>query len=535
MTRKMTPEVAQSLSAEEQYHWFRRQTASRRALLRGGLVGAGTLAVGSTLIGAASADAAAPATVGSASLLAAAARPSGALVVPFGRHLAYGSDPTREMSVSWQVPALVKHPFVRIGTSPWDLGNKIHAELHDLTTQRSIVDSVDDVPPADTDPIQQYFLQAGFEGLRPGRTYYYFVGHDGWDVNGNLTTVGSFTTAPAKSGEFTFTAFGDEGITYDAVATTNLVRAQNPAFHLHAGDISYAEDGGSGLITDSYDPRVWDSFFTQVESVAAGIPWQPAVGNHEMETWYSPDGYGGQFDRFTAFSQNKRTYYTFTYGNVAVLALDANDVSNEIPANLGYSGGAQTAWLAKQLAAYRERSDIDFIVAYFHHCAYCTCDSHSSEGGVRDNWVPLFDKYSVDLVINGHNHIYERTDPLKGGKATTAAAIGATVGATVTPATQGTTYITAGGAGASLYEFTAADSYEGAVKDDNAVSAYVNAPGGTTVDETVNWSRVRYTGYCLLVVDSKPATRRGGSSTLTVRGLSGAGAELDRVVLSRKS
>ncbi len=34
---------------------------------------------------------------------------------------------------------------------------------------------------------------------------------------------------------------------------------------------------------------------------------------------------------------------------------------------------------------------------------------------MRTNWVPLFDKYAVDLVINGHNHIYERTDPLKGG------------------------------------------------------------------------------------------------------------------------
>src|ERR1700744_6428919 len=124
MTRKMTPEIAQSLSAEEQHYWFRSRTASRRALLRGGLVGPGTLAVGSTLIGAGTADAAPTTTVGSASLLATASRPSGALVVPFGRHLAYGSDPTREMSVSWQVPALVKRPFVRIGTSPWDLGNK---------------------------------------------------------------------------------------------------------------------------------------------------------------------------------------------------------------------------------------------------------------------------------------------------------------------------------------------------------------------------------------------------------------------------
>jgi hypothetical protein len=526
MTSKMTPEVAQTLSAAEQHEWYRK-AISRRALLRGGLVGASAVVAGPLLsLGSASAVET-PRSVGSASLLASAPRPVGSLVVPFGRHLAYGVDPSRQMAITWQTAALVNHPFVRIGTSPWDLGERIPADLRNLTTPRTDIDPVDSVPPSDTAAVQQYYLHANVGGLRPGQTYYYLVGHDGWDVTGNLSTIRTLTTAPSGRDPFTFTAFGDEGVSYDAVANTNLIRAQNPAFHLHAGDISYAEDGGGGLVTDSYDPNVWDSFFTQVESVASSVPWQVATGNHEMETWYSPDGYGGQFDRF-AFPGHT-SYYSFTYGNVAVLSLDANDVSNEIPANQGYSGGAQTAWIAAQLAAFRKRSDIDFIVAYFHHCAYCTCSAHSSEGGVRTNWVPLFDKYAVDLVINGHNHIYERTDPLKGGVTTAAAPIGATV----TPATQGTTYITAGGGGESLYTFTATDSYEGAVNNVAAVSAYVNAPGGTEVPETVNWSRVRYTGYCLLVVTSSPA-HKGGTSTLTVRGLSGAGVELDRVVLARK-
>jgi 3',5'-cyclic AMP phosphodiesterase CpdA len=258
------------------------------------------------------------------------------------------------------------------------------------------------------------------------------------------------------------------------------------------------------------------------------VPWQIAAGNHEMETWYSPDGYGGLQDRFAL--PGATTYYSFVYGNVMVISLDANDVSNEIPANNGYTGGAQTAWLAKQLAAARSRSDVDFVVAYFHHCAYCTCTVHSSEGGVRANWAPLFDQYAVDLVINGHNHIYERTDPIKAGVGTTSAPIGSTI----TPATQGTTYVTAGGAGESLYSFSAPDSYEGAIDNDGAVSAYINEPGGTTTSETVAWSRVRYTGYCLLVVESAPAGR-GGTSRLTVRGLAENGNELDRFVLTRKA
>src|ERR1039457_6087136 len=91
----------------------------------------------------------------------------------------------------------------------------------------------------------------------------------------------SFSTAPGGRTPFTFTAFGDQGVSYDAVGTSALIRAQNPAFHLHAGDISYAESGGEGLVTDPYDPRIWDSFFTEIEPAAASIPWQIAVGNHE--------------------------------------------------------------------------------------------------------------------------------------------------------------------------------------------------------------------------------------------------------------
>jgi hypothetical protein len=524
MPSKMTPEVAKTLSAAEQHEWYRSLT-SRRSLLRGGLVGAGALVAGPALLQGTS-SAATPSPVGAASLLAQAPRTSGELVVPFGRHIAFGADPATSISITWQVRSLVNRPFVRVGSSPLNLSEKVYAEINNLVTPLADIKSVDSVAPSATTPIEQYFLRATLTKLKPGTTYYYVVGHDGWDIAGNVSTLRTFTTAPATRQPFTFTAFGDQGITYDAIATTNLIRAQSPAFHLHAGDISYAEDGGAGLITDDYDPRVWDSFFNQVEPVASVTPWQVAVGNHEMETWYSPDGYGGQFDRF-GFPEST-TYYSFTYGNVAVLSLDANDVSNEYLANNGYSGGKQTAWIASQLAEFRSRDDIDFIVAYFHHCAFCTCSSHSSEGGVRTNWVPLFDKYSVDLVINGHNHLYERTDPLKGGAVTVAAPSGTVI----TPDTQGTTYITAGGAGESLYAFTAPDTYEGNVDTVSGVKAFINSPGGVKTPETVNWSRVRYTGYCLVVVESTPAPRHG-TSTLTVRGLSESGTELDHFVLAR--
>jgi hypothetical protein len=532
----MSPEQAKRLSLAEQHEWFRRAT-SRRALLRGGAVGAGALLAGPALLGSSLADAATTAEAATTrkaapALLTKADYPSGAAVPAFGRHVAFGADPMTQVSVSWQTPALVKQPFLRVGLSPSDLGEQIPAELTELVTPRSDTVPVDAVPPSAGPTISQFYLHARVRNLSPGQTYYYSIGQLGSDP-ANVINVGTFTTAPATAQPFTFTAFGDHGVDYDAVGTDTLIRAQNGAFHLHAGDCSYAESGGSGLVTDPYDPRIWDSFFNQIQQTAGQLPWQVAVGNHEMEAWYSPDGYGGQYHRWqfpgAATSDTPPTYYSFIYGNVGVVSLDANDVSYEIPANFGYTDGAQTAWLATTLAALRANPAVDFIVAYFHHCAYSTCTVHGCEGGVQQYWTPLFDQYSVDLVINGHNHIYERTDPIINGSPT-----GQTpIGSTIYPATQGTTYAVAGGGGESLYEFSAAQSYRGHIDNVHSVSTFVNEANGTTVNETVTWSRVRYIGYCLLVMNSQPATSPSGSSTLTVTGLDEGGTELDQITLVR--
>ena len=169
-----------------------------------------------------------------------------------------------------------------------------------------------------------------------------------------------------------------------------------------------------------------------------------SLGNHEMEPWYSPDGYGGGRRPTRLPRQRTRvcpgTYY-FTYGNVRIISLDPNDVSYEIPANFGYSGGAQTTWLGQTLAALRARTRRSTSSSSTSTTApTARARAHGSEGGVRQFWTPLFDQYQVDLVINGHNHIYERTDPIRAGSPTATAPIGSTI----EPATQGTTYVTCG-------------------------------------------------------------------------------------------
>ena len=463
-----------------------------------------------------------------------AATVPGRLVVPFGRHLAWGPNPRTQVRVAWQVPHPVRSPFLRLGDSPWNLGGRGPAEIRALHSE----------VPGVIGPTDQYYVHAAADALLPGRTYYYAVGHNGYDPSDlrRFGRVDSLTTAPSRRvvpGPFTFTAFGDQGVSHHAMRNDGMVAAQNPAFHLHAGDLCYADPSGLGMPavdrrdpTGTYDPRTWDLFLAQTEPIAASVPWMASLGNHDMEALYSPDGYGGQLARWSFPENGPRgsvAVYSFIYGNVGVIALDPNDISHEVSANHGYTGGAQTAWLNKRLKFLRAQADVDFIVVFFHHCAYSTTVAHASDGGVRTKWVPLFDKYEVDLVINGHNHVYERADVLRGGVSRKTP-----IGATVHPETDGTTYVTAGAAGPGLYRFGVPDSYAGHVRDRDTVSSYVWAPGRERVPEEVTWSRVRYTGYSFLAVDAAPAAP-GRTTTLTLRAVTEAGDEIDRVVLSRKA
>ncbi|MFG2582499.1 purple acid phosphatase family protein [Streptomyces malaysiensis] len=514
--------LARRMTLAEQ-HEYLRDRLSRRRVLRGGAATAGTVAGAGLLGGAACAADAKPTPAATRRPGPGAATVDGARVAPFGRHLAFGADPRTQMRISWQVPFAVRKPYVRIGTSPLELTRKVEAEVRHLHTP-----SLGGELPA----VDQFYLHAAVEGLRPGVIYYYGVGHADRDPAEprHFASVGTFRTAPERPGKFVFTAFGDQGVSYDALANDQLILGQNPSFHLHAGDLCYADTTGHGKKSDLYDARVWDSFLAQTDSVAASVPWMVTTGNHDMEAWYSPDGYGGQLARWSLPDNGPDPrkapgVYSFVYGNVGVIALDANDVSYEIPVNKGYTDGAQTRWLDRRLGQLRDRPGIDFLVVFFHHCAYSTTSAHASDGGVRDTWVPLFEKHQVDLVINGHNHVYERTDAIRGGKVTRRVPVEGGADAV----RDGIVYVTAGGAGAKLYEFPVPDSYEGHVKDLDEVKSYHWTEDGEKNRAGVDWSRVRYTGFSFLAVEVEPGPR----PRLTVTALAESGERVDRFEVTR--
>ena len=71
-----------------------------------------------------------------------------------------------------------------------------------------------------------------------------------------------------------------------------------------------------------------------------------------------------------------------------------------------------------------------------HKSMYSACTRHGSNEGLREAWGPVLDEHEVDLVVAGHNHIYERSVPVRGGEA----------------AEDGTVHLVSGGAGAPIYD-----------------------------------------------------------------------------------
>ena len=123
----------------------------------------------------------------------------------------------------------------------------------------------------------------------------------------------------------------------------------------------------------------------------AGVKFYASLGNHDdpNQRFYKP------------FNMNGERYYSFKapQGSVRFFALDSN-----------YMDKAQLDWLEKELAA----SDSEWKICFFHHPLYSSGDTHGSDTALREQLEPLFLKHSVDLVLTGHEHFYERLKPQKG-------------------------------------------------------------------------------------------------------------------------
>jgi 3',5'-cyclic AMP phosphodiesterase CpdA len=122
----------------------------------------------------------------------------------------------------------------------------------------------------------------------------------------------------------------------------------------------------------------------------AGVKFYASLGNHDArEQRY-----------YKLFNMDGKLYYAFTpKPNVRFFALEST-----------YPVPEQIQWVETELKA----SSNDWKIVYFHHPLYSSGDRHGSDLRLREVLEPLFVKYNVSVVLNGHDHFYERVKPQKG-------------------------------------------------------------------------------------------------------------------------
>ncbi|MFD2081587.1 3',5'-cyclic AMP phosphodiesterase CpdA [Actinopolymorpha cephalotaxi] len=242
------------------------------------------------------------------------------------------------------------------------------------------------------------------------------------------------------------------GSPFGGDVTTAVERAA-PLFNLVNGDLCYAN-----LATDRI--RTWSDWFNNNTRSARYRPWMPAAGNHENELGNGPVGYGAYQTYFSvpesgADPELRGLWYAFTAGSVRVISLNNDDVAYQDGGNSyirGYSGGAQERWLERELARSRANPDIDWIVVCMHQVVVSTVDKfNGADLGIRERWVPLFDRYGVDLVVCGHEHHYERSHPVRGQQPNdTRTPVPVDTRTDVVDAGAGTVHMVIGGGGTSV-------------------------------------------------------------------------------------
>jgi len=203
------------------------------------------------------------------------------------------------------------------------------------------------------------------------------------------TPIPSFTAYLAGAGDIadcTSLLANDGGI--HAEATARLLESMTDATIFTAGDDAYF-NGTAAEFANCYHPR-WGRFKNRT---------RPSAGNHE----YEPLGGGPYYDYFGGAAGDRGTgYYRYTLGNWHIISLNSNiDTS---------AGSEQMRWLDADLAANRVSNTARCALAYWHHPLFTSGPSAGSNAKMRDVWQKLYDN-GVDVVVNGHDHFYERFRP----------------------------------------------------------------------------------------------------------------------------
>jgi len=162
-----------------------------------------------------------------------------------------------------------------------------------------------------------------------------------------------------------------------------LICLLKPDAVIHVGDIVENPD----------DTTEWVAFNNESMQYRKKYPFYAVVGNHDIN-----------YTNFLKYidTPNGDTYYSKEISDLHFIFLDSNDDLKK--------GSIQYNWLVTDLKNVKNNLHSRAIIVVFHHPPF-GCDKEGNDGDEKnlcESIVPLFDKYGVNIVFSGHNHLYER-------------------------------------------------------------------------------------------------------------------------------
>src|SRR5215210_2035836 len=210
-------------------------------------------------------------------------------------------------------------------------------------------------------------------------------------LNGNTATDAAANstvklTLPLKDGSLRFAVIGDTGSGSPKQTQVGDMMVQYRAafpfeFVLMMGDNLYG-----GETPQDFEKKFSDPY---KKLLADKVKFYATLGNHDQALQVN----------YENFNMNGKEYYRFKKGDVAFYSLNSN-----------YMEKKQVEWLESELA----KETAEWKVMFFHHPPYSSAKKHGSDGQLREVVEPIFLKYGVDVVLSGHDHVYERIKPQKG-------------------------------------------------------------------------------------------------------------------------
>ena len=235
----------------------------------------------------------------------------------------------------------------------------------------------------------EYSHQISLRNLQPNTTYFFRVVSDK-----KISPVFHFRTAPSSDEESFELLFGGDSRSYrhNRIAINKTIKntfEENPKILalVHGGD----------FIADGDDWKQWSHWFEDYSQTTTSngriLPIIPTRGNHEDDRRL--------FNEIFGWPGGRDNYYITQIGSLFLLNLNT-EIS---------IGGHQKSWLERQLRWISPRAR--WIIANYHRPAWPAVKSPSY---AKKYWVPLFEKYSLDLAFESDGHVLKRTLPIKNEK-----------------------------------------------------------------------------------------------------------------------